>query len=174
MTRVPGKEGVEGKRGKAEREEGTEVPQEQAVMHSIHRCSSEVESYTSTKNEVRGEGAILRFVWYLKALSHLFVYPRHTLHLGKAERGEIRGSRGRYPDPSARPIPSEDYRDFKGDSPSLAEANVYGATRSTVDYYRKYLTQREWVHPDFYRLRESLEKRRTKAGEEKEKDQWRE
>lgn len=107
----------------------------------------------------------------LVILSSLLVVPYIWVKL----RGERSGDpEGRYPDPSIRPAPSEVYGEFKGEGLPQAEAGVYGPTRSSASYWTRYFTQREWIHPDFYRLRESLRKTRTKAEEEKEKDQRRE
>jgi len=72
-----------------------------------------------------------------------------------------------YPDQAVRPTPSEKFGTFKIDGP-LAEAPVYGPTRSSASYYTAITTEREWLHPDILKLRELQAERRRKA-EEKER-----
>ncbi|HUV55096.1 MAG TPA: hypothetical protein VMW03_07820 [Candidatus Krumholzibacteriaceae bacterium] len=74
-----------------------------------------------------------------------------------AFRGEKAGyQKGTYPDPSVKPTPSERFGEFKIDGP-LAEAPVYGPTRSSLDYYTDMTMEREWLHPDILKLRELQE-----------------
>ena len=77
------------------------------------------------------------------------------------------GQEHTYPDQATRPTPSEKFGTFKIDGP-LAEAPVYGPTRSSPDYYTEMTIAREWLHPDIFDLREHQKEMRMKA-EEKEK-----
>ena len=83
-------------------------------------------------------------------------------------RGDkVGGQEHTYPDQAVRPTPSEEFGTFKIDGP-LAEAPVYGPTRSSLEYYTNMTIAREWLHPDIFDVRERQEERRMKA-EEKEK-----
>lgn len=109
---------------------------------------------------------ILPWLKLLVILSSLIIIPYIWVRL----RGErARDPEGRYPDPSIRPTPSEEYGEFKGEGLPQAESGVYGPTRSSASYWTRYFTQRAWVHLDFYRLRESLRKTRTEAEEKNDK-----
>lgn len=101
---------------------------------------------------------------FLLILLSLVVVPYSWL------RGEKAGDQeGSYPDP-AEPHAFGEYGEFREDGPR-AELLAFGPVRSSDGYRAAYLMQREWVHPDFYRLRKSWERRRQRAEEERKKGQ---
>jgi hypothetical protein len=82
-------------------------------------------------------------------------------------RGEKYGDpEGGYPDPSTRP-PRIDFGEFQEDGP-LTDLPAYGPSKSSAGYRTTYLMQREWVHPDWLRLRESWQRKRKRAEEKRE------
>ncbi len=104
---------------------------------------------------------------FLLILFSLVVVPYIWLRL----RGEKAGDpEGGYPDPAVKPHAFGEYGEFREDGP-LAELPAFGPVRSSSGYRAEYLMQREWVHPDFYRLRKIWERRRQRAEEEKKKGQ---
>ncbi len=84
-------------------------------------------------------------------------------------RGEKAGDQDHtYPNKATRPTPTEKFGEFKIDGP-LAEAPVYGPTRSSLDYSTDMTIEREWLHPDILKLRELQEERRRKTVEKESK-----
>ena len=99
--------------------------------------------------------------------SSLLIVPLSWILL----RGEKHGDpEGGYPDPSTRP-PRIDFGVFQEDGP-IADLPAYGPSKSSAGYRATYLMQREWVHPDWLRLRESWQRKRKKADEKKERTKW--
>ena len=96
--------------------------------------------------------------------SSLLIVPLSWILL----RGEKYGDpEGGYPDPSTRP-PRIDFGVFQEDG-SITDLPAYGPSKSSAGYRATYLMQREWVHPDWLRLRESWQRKRKKAEKEKER-----
>ena len=73
-----------------------------------------------------------------------------------------------YPDQAEHPTPSEQFGEFNINRP-LAEAPVFGPSRSSAGYFTDMTIEREWLHPDILKLRELQEERRKKAKEKSEK-----
>jgi hypothetical protein len=110
---------------------------------------------------------LIGFTILIAVLSSIVIVPFIWVKL----RGEKSGyPEGRYPDPSVKPLSIDDYGDFEEDKLPTAEFPVYGRSKSTPGYRQAYLAQREWVHPDFYQFRKSLEKMRIKAEKETSKE----
>ena len=118
---------------------------------------------------------LMLYIIFLSAFNGIFrfVLMVFTAFIGAPAvwiifRGDKAGGQEHtYPDQAVRPTPSEEFGTFKIDGP-LAEAPVYGPTRSSLDYYTDMTIAREWLHPDIFDVRERQEERRRKA-EEKEK-----
>ena len=118
---------------------------------------------------------LMLYIIFLSAFNGIFrfVLMVFTAFIGAPAvwiifRGDkVGGQEHTYPDQAVRPTPSEKFGTFKIDGP-LAEAPVYGPTRSSLDYYTDMTIAREWLHPDIFDVRERQEERRRKA-EEKEK-----
>ena len=81
-------------------------------------------------------------------------------------RGDKAGPQeGTYPEPIKEPLPSEEFGEFKMDSPG-AEASVFGPSRSNAGYNRDMYIQREWLHPDILWYRKRFLKKPEKEEEE--------
>ena len=81
-------------------------------------------------------------------------------------RGDKAGPQeGTYPEPIKEPLPSEEFGEFKMDSPS-AEASILGPSRSNAGYNRDMYIQREWLHPDILWYRKRFLKKQEKEEEE--------
>jgi hypothetical protein len=118
---------------------------------------------------------LMLYIIFLSAFNGIFrfVLMVFTAFIGAPAvwiifRGDKAGGQEHtYPDQAVRPTPSEKFGTFKIDGP-LAEAPVYGPTRSSLDYYTDMTIAREWLHPDIFDMRKMQAERRRKA-EEKEK-----
>jgi len=81
-------------------------------------------------------------------------------------RGDKAGPQeGTYPEPPKQPLPSEEFGEFKMDSPS-AEASVFGPSRSNAGYNLDTMISREWLHPDILWYRKRFLKKSEKKKDE--------